>query len=88
MGRQGKTVVLKSTAFGMEKFLWLLKKQLLGDITTAEHEELIHLTKDQEEYGFIYEEVCQLKSSSDIHSEDGLEAYERHRKRLRSLNLL
>jgi len=73
----------------MERFLWLLKMQLLGQITVVEKEELFTFVQNDEELADIYEEVCSSRSFSKKEKvQEGIEAYTRHWERLQSLKLI
>jgi len=74
----------------METFISLLKKELLGEISEAEKEVLRHLIRTNAEFDMIYGEIC---SSLDKPGKMGLvqeamEAYERHRLKMKRLNFL
>lgn len=74
----------------MEKFISLLKKELLGQSSEAEKKALLALTKTNAEFDDIYRELCLPKSSwrNEEEIEEAMEAYERHREKLKKMNVL
>jgi hypothetical protein len=74
----------------MERFISLLKKELLGEISEAEREALLALTKTNTEFEGIYRQLCspntRLGKAEAL--KEAAEAYERHRVKMKRMNLL
>jgi hypothetical protein len=68
----------------MEKFILLLKKELLGEISGIEKKALMEMVNADCDLAIVYKEVCwQKPSMSEEEIENAIAAFERHQLRIK-----
>jgi hypothetical protein len=68
----------------MEKFILLLKKELLGEISGIEKKALMEIVNADSDLAIVYKEVCWSKPSlSEEEIQNAIDAFERHRLRIK-----